>query len=117
VRLQHDLVSIRAADGGDLLRHEAVRRWRQVRPSKSCITGPRQYSSRAGGNEPANFARNASAPDTLRSETSPGVISSERPVVAGAADRHDRPELTWQAWEQQEQQDRKRQRLHGTSCR
>ena len=55
---------------------------RQVRPSKSCSTGPRQYSSAGGGAGPSKRTRNATSSESASLMMSPGLMLSLRPVSA-----------------------------------
>ena len=54
---------------------------RQVRPSKSQNTGPRQYSCPRGGDSALNFTRKAIESDVDRLLIDPGDMLSERPVM------------------------------------
>ena len=55
---------------------------RQVRPSKTSNTTPRQYRSLCAGIAPTNFARKASSPDCDNCAMSPGETLSVIPVRA-----------------------------------
>src|SRR5450759_1289148 len=75
----------------------AANRWKyQVRPSKSHITGPRQYKSLFFGIGPLKSARKATLSERDRLLRSNGDMESERPDIpewASVGRRHNGPEM------------------------